>query len=202
MIKYNFVEVVDCGFHYNIKNILANTVDFGTDTNKENFLPLSTVAHRMIKEALNNNQSVKIKKPIMANEVLPFDLIITDETDNIKVIQNSALINAKSLITPEITKESGYTMYEFMVYHDEMQEAGYIITDKNREEKYMEIIETDDNDLIELLEKYLECKDKIARGFFIKKRYDQLVVDMKRTKDKESIDLLYNNFIDKAFNLN
>lgn len=202
MIKFNYVEIEDCGFYYQIKNIISNTTDFGTDSNKENHLPLSTVAHRKIVQSLDKNLTVTIQKPIMANEVLPCDLIIVDETDDIKKIQHAALIKAKTLITPEITKESGYTMYEYMVYHDELMEEGIVITNKNRETKYMEIIETDDESLIELLENYLECKDKIERGFFIKKRYDQLVKDMKRTKNIDEINNLYNLFIDKSFNLN
>ena len=44
MLKFNYVEIVDCGFHYEIKSIIANTTDFGTNSNKENYLPLSTVA--------------------------------------------------------------------------------------------------------------------------------------------------------------
>ena len=155
----------------------------------------------MIENAIENDFAVQIKKPIAANEVLPNDLIISDVANDLEVIKHSALIKAKTLVTPEITKESGYTMYEFIIYHDELMEEGYVITNKNRESKYMEIIETEDNELIELLEKYLEAKDKIARGFFIKNRYDKLTKQVLRSKTQEEVELLVNTFIDKTFNL-
>lgn len=200
MIKFNYVEVEDCGYHYNIHNIIANTVEFGTEVNKENFLPLSTMAHKMIEDALSNDYGVKIKKPIFANEVLPIDLIINKDKNDITFIREASLINVKSKVSPEITKESGYTMYEFMKKHTEMMDAGYFITDKNRETKYMEIIETDDDELIELLESYLETKDKIERGFFIKKRFDILVKAVNKSTDEEEIRSLCDEMISKTFN--
>lgn len=195
MIKFSYVEVADCGFHYAILSIVPNTID----ACKDSFLPLSTVAEKMIIEAVQGDRKVLIKKPIMSNEVMPNDLIISDITNDLEVIKHSALIKAKTLVTPEITKESGYTLYEFIVYHDELMEEGYVITNKNREQKYMDIIETEDEELIELLENYLEAKDKIARGFFIKKKYDKLSKAVLKSKTQEEIENLVNTFIDKTF---
>jgi len=200
MIKFYYVEVKDCGHHYTINNILPNTVEFGTDVNKENFLPLSSIAYKIIEDSLSNDYGVKIKKPLFANEVLPVDLIINKEKNDIDFIREANLISVKSKITPEMTKESGYTMYEFMKKHTEMMDAGYFITDKNREMKYMEIIETDDDELIELLESYLETRDKIERGFFIKQRFDILVKEVRKCNDEDEIRKLCDDMVSKTFN--
>ena len=58
---------------------------------------------------------------------------------------------------------------------------GYIITDSNKEDIFIEIIEKDDDDLIEVLEKYIESKDQYLPVFnsfkFFKKlkeEYDEI----------------------------
>ena len=58
---------------------------------------------------------------------------------------------------------------------------GYIITDSNKEDIFIEIIEKDEDDLIEILEKYIEAKDQFQPVFnsfkFFKKlkeEYDEI----------------------------
>ncbi len=58
-------------------------------------------------------------------------------------------------------------------------DAGYIITDKNREEKYIEIIETGDEMLIELLEEYLNVKDEISKIKWHKTQYNKNIKKLK-----------------------
>jgi predicted ATP-dependent Lon-type protease len=50
-----------------------------------------------------------------------------------------------------------------MVLNNLLNSKGYFIHDDNREEVYLEILETGDSGLIDTLERYLNMKDEIHR---------------------------------------
>lgn len=47
----------------------------------------------------------------------------------------------------------------FMMLHDKLAYRGYIITSENRDEMYIKILETGDEELFEILEKYIRYLD-------------------------------------------
>lgn len=59
---------------------------------------------------------------------------------------------------------------EYLYISIELASKGYFITDTNREEKYIEILNSGDANLLDLLEKYLSVYDefKVTRNKFIK----------------------------------
>ena len=59
-----------------------------------------------------------------------------------------------------------------------LADAGYVITDKNREEKYLEILETGNENLIDLLEEYLNAKDDISPIISHKKLYNDIKLQL------------------------
>lgn len=70
----------------------------------------------------------------------------------------------------------------------QLADKGYFITDQNREEKYIEIIETGDEELIELLEEYLIHKDEITNLKWNRKEYNKgLKTIAKLDEDSEEI---------------
>lgn len=72
-----------------------------------------------------------------------------------KVIETQIRHDFERLVGPE-------SSVNMVIYVDSLMtlaDAGFFITDKNREEKYIEIIETGDEKLITLLEEYITVKD-------------------------------------------
>lgn len=67
----------------------------------------------------------------------------------------------------------------------ELADAGFIITNNNREEKYLEILETGDENLIELLEQFLILKDKLTFIISQKKEYN-IIIEKLRTLNENS----------------
>lgn len=195
-MKYYYADVQDKGTFYQIQSIVPNTADkiIGGST----YLPLSLVAHKQILEAMQKDQLVSIKKDLYANEVMPCDLIITDQ-DPLEAWKNANLIKVKSYVTPEIVKESGFTMYSYMQLSSKLMDKGFYITDDNRDEKYIEIIETENEVLIELLEEFITAKDRISSAFYLKDKYDKLVKEVQRSKTEEQITELCDKFIEKHF---
>lgn len=56
---------------------------------------------------------------------------------------------------------TGLTLYSFFSDMVRLSAHGHFITDENREEVYLKIIDTADEDLIQCLETYLDSKDSI-----------------------------------------
>lgn len=78
--------------------------------------------------------------------------------DNIK-----KAVEAK--IKEKFQKSAGLEAYINMALYTDallaLSDAGFVITNENREEKYIEIIETGEEKYIELLEVYIEAKDDV-----------------------------------------
>ena len=71
----------------------------------------------------------------------------------------------------------------FMLLNNKFANNGFFITDENKEEKYIEIIETCDEQLIEDLEKYIFLLDKIKILQNKKNEYDNIIDSLKYLSD-------------------
>jgi hypothetical protein len=96
-------------------------------------------------------------------------------------------------------KVDAHINIDLIIYNQtmlELADAGYIITDKNREEKYLEILETGDESLIDLLEQYLVLKDKITFIISQKKTYNNIIEKLRTlNEDSEEFKDLYIKYI-------
>lgn len=199
MRTYEIALVEDQGQYYRVTTISQNTNDF-VPIGHENYLNLSYSAYKIIDQALREEKEIRIKKPLKGNEVLPFEVDVLDQDiNNFEYIKNNAFAQFKQKVTPEMTKESGIVLYEFIMANNDLSSKGYFITDKNREEKYIEIIETGDSDLIELLETFLETKDKLERAKFLKNQTEKFKAELKKTKTIEDVEEIKNKFIKDTF---
>ena len=71
----------------------------------------------------------------------------------------------------------------FMLLNNKLANKGFYITEDNKEEKYIEIIETCDEQLIEDLEKYIFLLDKIKILQNKKNEYDSIIYSLKYLND-------------------
>ncbi len=137
---------------------------------------------------------------------------INSKTGNIFVIDNTSKRNngeydvgtkkymlhqaLKTYLEGAITPQLQVDMVLYMDSTMELLEAGFTITNDNREDVYIEILETDNEDLISLLENYLILKDNITtlkfnRGLYNKTIDDLKLIDEESTKFKD----LYEKFV-------
>lgn len=72
----------------------------------------------------------------------------------------------------------------FMSLNNKFLEKGIVITDNNKEEAYIKIIETGDEELITSLEKYLTIKDEIKLIEAQKDEYADIVSKLKTLANK------------------
>lgn len=188
---YDIAEVQDRGSYYSVLNVLKSSFDKQT-SNK--YLKLSHSAYKIIYDALLQNKSVKILKNLSVDEVLPGEVRISDE-DDFTLLKHNAYLKIKMLVTPEMTKESGFTLYNFIMKNNALCSKGYFICDENREDKYIEIIETGDEDLISLLEEFLESKDKMERASSIYDKLQKVKIKLDECKTKDEVQSIQEQFL-------
>jgi hypothetical protein len=80
----------------------------------------------------------------------------------------------------------------FMQLNNLFAEKGFFITHKNKEEKYIEIIETGDENLIENLEQYITLLDNLKIIQTKKNEYSKIIEDLKYLNDYEDADAVNN----------
>lgn len=194
---YDLAIVEDRGSYWAVKGITKNSFDKIAD---EKHINLSSVAYKIVKDAIENNKEVRIRKTLQTNEVLPGEVdIIENNLNELDYIKNTSFVKIKSLVTPEMTKESGIVLYNFIMYNNELSSNGFFIHNNNREEKYIEIIETGDEMLIELLEKYLESMDNLNRAASFKTRLDEYKEKLNKCSSLEEVKKIEEDFLSTFF---
>jgi len=83
-------------------------------------------------------------------------------------------------------------MIDYINYIDlnnELNSLGFFITDDNREEKYLEILETGDEHKIDLLEDMLLLKDKLSVLKTAKRAYDEVYEKVQELSEDDTEEL-------------
>jgi hypothetical protein len=80
----------------------------------------------------------------------------------------------------------------FMQLNNTFSSKGIFISEKNKEEKYIEIIETGDESLIEDLEKYITLLDNIKGIQKKKDEYTKIIEELQHLHDYDNIDEVNN----------
>jgi hypothetical protein len=75
-------------------------------------------------------------------------------------------------------------LVKFMILSNEFMSKGIFITDDNREESYIKIIEMGDESLIEKLENYLNMKDSINLIQKKQEEFKKIITDLQELEDK------------------
>jgi hypothetical protein len=197
---YDLALVQDRGPNWFVTNITKNTLDSLADK-EEKILKLSAVSYEIISGALKDGKKVFIEKNMLTNEVLPFEVNVVENDENniLEDTKNSSIIKIRMLVTPELAKISSFSLYGFTVLNNDLANAGYFITNDNREEKYLEILETGDEKLISKLEDYLNYKDEIETVASLERKFQTFRRDVKDASSVEEIKEIENKFLEKFY---
>jgi hypothetical protein len=159
------------------------------------------MSHQLIKQALMAGKKVHIHKTLQTGEVLPgeFDVIDLAESDPIQEARDASVVKIRMLVTPDLSKISGFAMYGFIVLNNDLASNGYFITNENREEKYLEILETGDEKLIAKLEDYLNYKDEIESVAHLERRFTAFRNEIRTATTAEEIKAIEERFLERFY---
>lgn len=194
MFTYELASVQDRGSYWYVTGVTKTSLD--TADREEDYLKLSFVAYKLIQDAIMEGHEVRINKPLYTNEVLPGEVkILKVAQDDIVEIRSSAIKRVRIIINPELASVSGLAFYGFTCLNNELADKGFFITDENRESKYLAILETGDEKLIQKLEDYLNYRDEISRVASLHKNFEAFRKNVMAETDKDKITKLADDFL-------
>ena len=103
---------------------------------------------------------------------------------------NTALFNSCNGMNPV---DMNILFIKYIMIHDKFAEDGIYITDKNKEEKYIEIIEKDNPDLLSLLEDYLQIQEQLENIIKIRDQWKETIQkldNIAKTEDVNNKDVI------------
>lgn len=192
---YDLAIVEDRGSYYQVLGLQQNTYETLLN-NTEKYVKLSSSAYQEVDAAIKAGKSVRLPKSTIGTEYLPGEVNAIDPgLDDVGAAKEAAKLKIRSLVNHYLAKMSGFIFYEFISLNNELVDAGFVITKANREEKYIEIIETGDVNLISNLERYLSAKDEIEKGLSIKYRLDAFVTEVDTKTTVEEVNAVKTQFL-------
>jgi DNA-binding PadR family transcriptional regulator len=176
---------------------------YGIDDKTETEVTLTKTAYAI---EINDDTYNKIVKDINNNKKVFVNTgtkAITIKGDNdafgyFKTGSKKELI-ATSLRNNFLNIVDNHTTIDMILYMDallELADRGFVVTENNREEKYLEILETGDEELIDLLETYLIIKDEISIIKSNKKSYNTIISKIKDLdENSEELQLIFDEIV-------
>ena len=110
-----------------------------------------------------------------------------NEEEIIQKLRMQNIIKAKEMLLTRLDTTSFIGFASLMVLNNKLMDRGFIITDENREDKYLEIVNKDDVELLDLLSKYLETYDNVQAHIHHYGLYVELVENINSCDSEEEI---------------
>lgn len=167
-------QLAEFGTKYQVTNVILQEAKYVLPNAKYVALP-NEVALKL-KNELNQGNIVTIEKKLVDSPEspdIPFDDFEIKKPDTLSQLKQVA----KNKVTQRVSGFSAllniYDVFEFFIVSARLQGLGFnVLDDSNKEETYIKIIDTGNEDLITDLERFLEVKDI----------FDRLVVKHRNTK--------------------
>lgn len=183
------VELKDTpnGEDYEVKNVYPYDIKHVFPQNK--YFQISSPTVEAIMEPLRKGLLVKVDAEAIDNDK-PI------EVGHIKVIELSTFKTKKSMELARVQMRfnafvSSASILEHFSYFSSailLSERGFMITDSNREEKYLEIINEGDEYLLKTLEEYLEARDNLAKLSYTYKDVKDYMKKVQGAKSNKALD--------------
>lgn len=165
-MDFDVVSVNDMGEYYLVKYVTKHSKTYIEPSSL--YVRVNNITSIKIQEELNKGNNILIPKNI-ETEVFVENLII-QEVDEVENLKNIILSRARNELSTQFMAFSGFIFFEMMTANNILNSHGYYITESNREEKYLEIITSGNEDVIIALEKYLSAYDKISLPYSLYKK--------------------------------
>jgi len=114
------------------------------------------------------------------------DSFTIDVPGDLDAYKNKAKQRISNVFSFYLASTGGMVFFQAMTSFSILASHGYFITDENREEKYLEIINTGDEDLITALEEYLDAYDNISpvAGMYSSLKQAKLEIDAATSEEE------------------
>jgi len=195
LIIYDVAEVEDFGEYYIVVAVGNNDL---YEFNGAYTIKLNSLTADYIKYEKSLGKEVRIPKDFPGTEVMKRDvIIISNNTNDLEFEKMKYVSKIRQSISNYEANVSGIQMYDYININNYLNNKGYFIHDDNKEETYLEILETGDEELIDKLEIYLNARDDISRSSAMEKIYSKFFQEMNEQTTLEDSTELYKKMKEK-----
>lgn len=178
-------DVTEFNDYYRVNWIVERDEGVVCDSGNK-YIKISQEAAEIASSQISKGNFVVAKKPV--DREIMVEHLSVQELDDLERKRSLELCNAKVNMSGLAASLRGFDFFEFTLCNNYLASRGYFITNYNREEKYIEIINSGDMELIEHLETYLNLLDRIGVPHYQYTRYLKLEDDLKAAKSVEEIE--------------
>jgi hypothetical protein len=144
-------------------------------------------------DALEEGKTVLVPRGI--NGIIEItDLFITDNDDVLKMQKDGVCYRARVHMNNEMAMLKAFDFFEFTLCNNKLASHGIFIHEGNREEKYIEIINSGEEALIECLETYLNSWDTVSDVYKYYKDFKLFETAIQEAKTSEDVQELADNY--------
>lgn len=123
------------------------------------YVPVSHKEAIKIKEALKNGNQVKIPRELIdEDKKFDFTSFVFSRPDHLQAKKTKEIMRINNFITAFSATTSALDLFNFFTTSMVLLENGFFVTEKNKDELYLELADSGDEMLIETLKDYLESK--------------------------------------------
>lgn len=168
---------------YHIRNIIF-TEQTLLEPGKQ-FMSIAPNLGINVRELIAAGHDVLIDESQLSNTSLTLDNLEVIQNDDFKQAKRLEIFRLKNKFSYSMTMISALDFFAFYTSFSELLIRGYNINDNNRDEKYLEIVDTGDDDLITLLQTYVESSDKINTLHLLHKNIQTYIKDIEAAETPE-----------------
>jgi len=188
---YTEVKKIGDGTVYQIVDVQAYDTQFAKPV--ENIVNFSDEVSIELKKNLVAGNEITIPVTDAAGDATldAFTITEPDDLDKYKAQKKAAIQN---IFTFNLASLGGLTFFRVLRSFSILASSGFFITDENREEKYLEIINTGDEDLINALEEYLDAYDATSPIVSMYTDLKQALLDIDAATNEAEVDTAIHMF--------
>lgn len=158
-------QLSELGNVYQVTNVFLSEAKYILPNAK--FIDLPSDVALEIKNALNMGKSVSIEKKLIDfpfSKDIPIRHFTVEEAKTLDQMKSTVRAKVHQRISAYTALLSAFDIFEFFMITGKLVAAGYdILYEQKKEETYLDIINTGNEDLISDLERFLEIKDVFDR---------------------------------------
>lgn len=160
---------------------------------------ISDMAEYTIEYAQQNKKSVFIRKESITNPMIEIqDIEVREANETLSELdakKDQILFKVNTKMTQAMSPEAQLALFDFNILNAKLASLGYFITDENKQENYIKIIEADDDNLLDDLESYLDAKAKLDEFYKIYTRTKYIKKELQYAKTIQHANELFDAFI-------
>jgi len=176
---------------YQIINVQSNETLFAKPIEK--YFYFNDEISIYLKKILTDGNIITIYKSKLTEEKIGYvdfkDFSVKIEND-LEQYKNKAKCKLNNIFTYYLASIGGLTFFKLIQSFSILAANEYYITNDNREQKYLEIVNTGDKLLILALEDYLDAHDMINPTSSMYISLKQCEMKLKKAKTKKEIDII------------